>query len=448
MQVSLGIFLAIVAGIIGFVVGGVVVPLLQRRAERRRARQNGPSRLDVLRDVYHQAPYALAVVDRHQDVVLYNSRAAELGIVDDRLLVEPVWLAARATFASGEPTPFDLPAKVVAGRRRIPSVSGRGEMLGGNGDQFVVVFADDDSEQRRMESARRDFVANVSHELKTPVGAMAVLAEALLESKDDPESVEYFGGRVVNEAQRLGKMVSELIELSRLQGAERIRDPEPVDVDDLVAEALQRSASAAEAAGIEFITDAPSGLEVKGDRTLLITALSNLIANAVNYSPEQTPVSITRAISGDTVTLRVTDRGIGIAPEHQARVFERFFRVDKARSRATGGTGLGLAIVKHVAQNHNGAVSLWSRPGTGSTFTLELPAHVEPGGDETGTGSRPATGTGTGQGGRSAHTKTTDRAGTAGSGNRSDRGNRAGHTSNAEPADEAGHVERGEDRVP
>lgn len=380
MQVSLGIFLAIVAGFIGFLVGGFVVPLITRRSERRRAEQAGPSRLDVLRGVYSQAPYALAVVDRHQDVVLYNRRAAELGIVDDRLLVEPVWGAAQSTFCSGSPTTFDLPAKMAPGRRRIPSVSGRGEILEGNGEQFVVVFADDDSEHRRMEAARRDFVANVSHELKTPVGAMAVLAEALLESKDDPDSVEYFGGRVVSEAQRLGRMVSELIELSRLQGAERIRDPEPVDVDDVVAEAVRRSASAAEAAGIELITDAPSGLEVKGDWTLLVTAVANLISNAVNYSPDHTPVSITRGISGDTVTLRVTDRGIGIAPEHQGRVFERFFRVDKARSRATGGTGLGLAIVKHVAQNHNGAVSLWSRPGTGSTFTLELPAHVEPGG--------------------------------------------------------------------
>ena len=339
VQVSLGIALAIIAAVVGFVVGGFVVPRLNARRELRLAEQQGPSRLEVL------------------------------------------WRAAEITFAGGEPSAFDLPAKVITGRRRIPSVSGRSEILGGHLGQFAVVFADDDSEQRRMEAARRDFVANVSHELKTPVGAMAVLAEALLESKDDPESVEYFGGRVVSEAHRLGKMVSELIELSRLQGAERIRDPEPVDVDAVVDEAMRRSASAAEAAGIELITDAPSGLEISGDWTLLVTALTNLISNAVNYSPERTPVSITRALDGDTVMLRVTDRGIGIAPEHQTRVFERFFRVDKARSRATGGTGLGLAIVKHVAQNHNGGVSIWSRPGTGSTFTLELPAHVEPGGE-------------------------------------------------------------------
>lgn len=379
VQVSLVLAIAIAAVVLGFVLGGFVVPALNARHERRMAEQSGPTRLEVLRAVYNQAPYALAVVDCHQDVVLYNRRAADLGIVDDRLLIEPVWLAAQATFTDGQTSTFDLPAKMVTGRRRIPSVSGRSEALAGHTDQFVVVFADDDSEHRRMEAARRDFVANVSHELKTPVGAMAVLAEALVESKDDPESVEYFGGRVVSEAHRLGKMVTELIELSRLQGAERIRDPEPVDVDELIAAAVERSSSVAEAAGIEIITDAPSGLEIRGDRTLLVTAVSNLISNGVNYSPERTPVSITRTATGDTVSLRITDRGIGIAPEHQARVFERFFRVDKARSRATGGTGLGLAIVKHVAQNHNGSVSLWSRVGTGSTFTLELPAHIEPG---------------------------------------------------------------------
>ncbi|MFL0577872.1 sensor histidine kinase [Dietzia sp. 179-F 9C3 NHS] len=379
MQVSLALALAAVTAVVGFVVGGFVVPAMRARRERRMAEQAGPSRLEVLRGVYEQSPFALAVVDRHQDVVLYNRRASDLGIVDDRLLVEPVWNAAEATFTDGDPSAFNLPAKTTVGRRRIPSVSGRSEILTGHEGQFVVVFADDDSEHRRMEAARRDFVANVSHELKTPVGAMAVLAEALVESKDDPDSVEYFGGRVVSETHRLGKMVAELIELSRLQGAERIRDPEPVDVDEVVDEAVRRSGGVAEAAGIEIITDADSGLEVLGDRMLLVTAVTNLISNAVNYSPERTPVSVSRAVDGEMVSIRVTDRGIGIAPEHQARVFERFFRVDKARSRATGGTGLGLAIVKHVAQNHNGVVTLWSRPGTGSTFTLELPAHSESG---------------------------------------------------------------------
>ena len=242
---------------------------------------------------------------------------------------------------------------------------------------FVVLFADDDSEQVRMEATRRDFVANVSHELKTPVGAMSLLAEAIVESADDPESVRHFGDRLVAEATRMGIMVSELIELSRLQGAEKRPDMDVVDVDEVVAAAVDRSRTAAEAANITVAADSPSGLEVVGNSTLLVTALSNLVENAIHYSPPGSRVSISRTLRGGMVSIGVTDRGIGIAKEDQQRVFERFFRVDKARSRQTGGTGLGLAIVKHVAANHNGEITLWSRPGTGSTFTLRIPAHIE-----------------------------------------------------------------------
>ncbi len=177
----------------------------------------------------------------------------------------------------------------------------------------------------------------------------------------------------MHEATRLGTLVTELIALSRLQGAERLPELVPVEVDEVVTEALGRSKLAAESAGIEITTDAPSGLIVDGDRTLLVTALSNLIDNAVAYSSAGSPVSVSRRRSEGFAEIAVTDRGIGIAHEHQQRVFERFFRVDPARSRATGGTGLGLAIVKHVAANHGGEVRLWSRPGTGSTFTLRLP---------------------------------------------------------------------------
>jgi two-component system, OmpR family, sensor histidine kinase SenX3 len=226
----------------------------------------------------------------------------------------------------------------------------------------------------RLEVTRRDFVANVSHELKTPVGAVGLLAEAVLDAADDPVEVHRFASRILKESTRLGALVTELIALSRLTGAERLPELCAVDVDDVVTEALGRTRLTAEAAGIEIIVDPPSGLEVDGDRTLLITALSNLVENAVAYSPRDASVSVSRRRVGDTVEIAVTDRGIGIAPQHQTRVFERFFRVDPARSRATGGTGLGLAIVKHVLANHGGQVRLWSSPGTGSTFTMCLPA--------------------------------------------------------------------------
>jgi two-component system sensor histidine kinase SenX3 len=203
---------------------------------------------------------------------------------------------------------------------------------------------------------------------------MALLAEALLASADDSETVRRFAEKVLVEANRLGDMVAELIELSRLQGAEPLPNVVDVDVDKVVSEAISRHKVAAENTKIAVRTDAPSGLRVLGDETLLTTALANLVSNAIAYSPPGSPVSISRRRRGENVEIAVTDRGIGIALEDQERVFERFFRGDKARSRATGGSGLGLAIVKHVAANHNGTIGVWSKPGTGSTFTLSIPA--------------------------------------------------------------------------
>ena len=171
----------------------------------------------------------------------------------------------------------------------------------------------------------------------------------------------------------MGRLVNELIALSRLQGADPLLDMAVVEIDAVIDETVSRVSTAAENSGITITTDSPSGLLVRGDRSLLITALTNLVDNAINYSPSGTVVSISRVLRDDQVQIAVTDRGIGIAAEHQERVFERFFRVDPARSRATGGTGLGLAIVKHVAANHGGTAALWSHPGTGSTFTLRLP---------------------------------------------------------------------------
>jgi two-component system sensor histidine kinase SenX3 len=241
-----------------------------------------------------------------------------------------------------------------------------------------VIEAVDHSEATRLEAVRRDFVANVSHELKTPVGAIALLTEAVLDAAEDIDEVRRFGNKILHESTRLGTLVTELISLSRLQGAERLPDLNVVDVDAVVREALGRTRLSAESADINVTTDNPSGLLVEGDRTLLVTALSNLLENAVAYSPAHSPVSISRRLVDRMVEIAVTDRGIGIAEEEQHRVFERFYRADKARSRATGGTGLGLAIVKHVAANHGGEVKLWSKPGTGSTFTLRIPAYQVP----------------------------------------------------------------------
>lgn len=377
MNIVQAVLLAVAAAVGGYLVGGVLVPWVRRRFARREAEQSGLTMSQVLDLIVLASHSGIAVVDAFQDVVLFNPRAEELGLVRNRLVDERAWVAANRVLDTGETVEIDLSLRGSGRGRGKIAVRGIARLLSEEDRRFVVLFADDDSEQVRMEATRRDFVANVSHELKTPVGAMGLLAEALLESADDPESVRHFGERVLTESKRLGNMVGELIALSRLQGAEKLPDLDVVDVDEVVEEAMRRSRVTAEAAGIEVTADRPSGLEVLGDRTLLITALSNLVENAIAYSPKGSPVSVSRTRRGDEVAIAVTDRGIGIAKEDQERVFERFFRVDKARARATGGTGLGLAIAKHVAANHNGSITLWSKPGTGSTFTLFIPGHQE-----------------------------------------------------------------------
>ena len=385
MTVFSALLLAGVLSLLALAAGVAVGARLSPRAVQRRQRVStewtGITIGQMLECIVALMPVGAAVVDVHRDVVYLNDRAKELGLVRDRQLDDQAWEAAQQAL-TGVDVEFDLqPAKRAAGRSGL-SVHGQARLLSEEDRRFAVVFAHDQSDYARMEATRRDFVANVSHELKTPVGAMALLAEALLASADDSETVRRFAEKVLVEANRLGDMVAELIELSRLQGAEPLPDVIEVDVDRVVSEAISRHKVAADNANIEVRTDAPSGLRVLGDETLLITALANLVSNAIAYSPPGSPVTISRRRRGENVEIAVTDRGIGIALEDQERVFERFFRGDKARSRATGGSGLGLAIVKHVAANHNGTIGVWSKPGTGSTFTLSIPAAMPSDRDE------------------------------------------------------------------
>ncbi|MCP2627024.1 two-component system sensor histidine kinase SenX3 [Mycolicibacterium smegmatis] len=365
--------------IAGVAVGVTVVPRIVARRQRRAADAAGMTVSQMLQHITSLSPMGVAVVDTFNDVVYSNDRAVELNVVRDRILDDRAWQAAQRVFETGQDVEVDLsPLKVANPGRSGISVRGKVRLLTDDDRRFAVVYIDDQSEHARMEATRRDFVANVSHELKTPVGAMSVLAEALLASADDPDTVRRFAEKMVAESHRLADMIGELIELSRLQGAERLPDLDAVDVDSIVSEAVSRHKVAADNSQISITTDAPTGYRVLGDEGLLVTAIANLVSNAIAYSPNGTDVSISRRKRGGNIEIAVTDRGIGIAKDDQERVFERFFRVDKARSRATGGTGLGLAIVKHVAANHNGSIRLWSQPGTGSTFTLSIPEYPDP----------------------------------------------------------------------
>lgn len=240
-------------------------------------------------------------------------------------------------------------------------------------EEYILLLADDRTELTRTEEVRNDFVANVSHELKTPVGAISLLAEALESSADDEEAVRRFAKRMQKESARLAALVQDIIELSRLQGANVAQQGRAVDINTVVSEAVDRSLLPAESKNIRLVVGAHTDARVYGDQDLLVTALRNLIDNAIRYSPENTMVGIGVRTKDGLVAVSVTDQGEGLSPEDQERVFERFYRVDSARSRHTGGTGLGLSIVKHVISNHGGEVSLWSQPGRGSTFTIRLP---------------------------------------------------------------------------
>lgn len=244
--------------------------------------------------------------------------------------------------------------------------------------QLVLALVEDRTRERRVESIRRDFVANVSHELKTPVGAIKLLSDAVIDAADDPEAVQRFAGRMHTESDRLARLVQQIIELSRLQGDDPLVEPVAVDVDGIVARAIDESSTDAQARSIEVAQQGARGLALLGNREQVAVALGNLVANAVAYSPEGSTVVVSATAHETTVDLAVTDQGIGIPSGEIERIFERFYRVDPARHRSTGGTGLGLSIVKHVAASHGGEVRVWSVEGQGSTFTLTLPRKPGP----------------------------------------------------------------------
>jgi two-component system sensor histidine kinase SenX3 len=330
-----------------------------------------------------------AVVLDHADNVLMASEAARtFGLVKDgQLMVGELLALVRQVRRDGQTREgeVDLSGSTFGGRRT--SFAVRVAPLGSDG--LILLLAEDQTESRRVEEVRRDFVANISHELKTPVGALALLAETMEEAADDPEAVRRFAGRMRQEASRLTYLVQDLITLSRIQAAEPMPDPIAVDLSAVVAEAVDRVRMKASARGIELAAVCEERLAVLGDEDLLVTALRNLLENAIAYSPDRTRVMISAARDARSAQISVADQGIGIPERDLERIFERFYRVDPARSRATGGTGLGLAIVKHVVAAHGGKVTVWSREGVGSTFTVRLPVLSKP----PTAGGTPATGT-------------------------------------------------------
>jgi two-component system sensor histidine kinase SenX3 len=239
----------------------------------------------------------------------------------------------------------------------------------------VLALVEDRTRERRVEAVRRDFVANVSHELKTPVGAIRLLAEAVHDAAEDPEAIKRFSNRMLTESDRLSRLVQQVIELSRLQGDEPLEQPMPVELDEVIKVAVDTSAIDADSKRISIVTGGTPQLQVFGSEEQVTAAVANLVANAVSYSDCDATVLVSTKADDDMVEISVVDQGIGIPTQEIDRIFERFYRVDPARHRSTGGTGLGLSIVKHVAATHGGEVRVWSVEGQGSTFTLTLPRY-------------------------------------------------------------------------
>jgi two-component system sensor histidine kinase SenX3 len=316
-------------------------------------------------------PTAAVLLDSDDIVRLANRAALQMGVVRGNELVVPALLQlVRAARRSGQPQTAEITIDAIDFPRRVVSVGARAQVLDA---AEVALVVDDITEAKRVESVRRDFVVNVGHEIKTPVGALQLLAEAAMDAHDDPDAVQRFVSRMQLEAQRLARLVQELLDLSRLQGGEPLPAANEVSVDAVIDEALDRARMVAEVKNIAIVRGGDHGLRVHGDEGQLVIAVTNLVQNAVAYSGEGTRVAIGVHLRDDVVEIAVTDEGIGIAEEEQERIFERFYRVDPARSRETGGTGLGLSIVKHTIGNHGGEVTVWSQPGSGSTFTIRLP---------------------------------------------------------------------------
>lgn len=315
---------------------------------------------------------AAIVVDPSGNVLAANQRAAGFGMVrQGRLDGERfIDLAARARATDGI---VEEEVGVFRGRlgEQTLDLSVRATRIGA---RFVLLIAADQGEANRVDQSRRDFIANISHELKTPIGAVGLLAEALQLASDDPKQVTKFAKQLVKEAARLGALTGDIIELSRLQSIGQIAEPAPVDMDRTVQQAIDRNRVAADDKDIALVTGKRTAAVVMGDQKLLVTAINNLIANAIAYSPEHTRVGIGLRLDDGIVEVSVADQGVGIPEADRDRVFERFYRVDGARARATGGTGLGLAIVKHIVQSHGGEVRVWSQPRRGSTFTIRIPS--------------------------------------------------------------------------
>lgn len=357
---------------LGLILGAALTAtvFLARAASRRRAAEMRPELPEIATSILHEMDTFAVILDASLSPVYANPVAQQDPRISGDELSTPEFLRhARLVMSSGvpytrHPDPDD-PTNTV--RVHIVRVQPR----------FIVVLADDLGEEQRVNAMRRDFIANVSHELKTPIAAIGLLAEAVKEASDQPDLVRDFAKSLVKESRRLGELSRDVIRLSEAQSTLMPEDREPVRLAALVRDEVEAHREYAGGRGVEiaFTDPDPEDAEatIIGKPAALGVAVANLLSNAIKYSPEGGRVGVGTSCSGREFTITVTDQGPGIDAEHLPRIFERFYRVDDSRSREGGGTGLGLAITRHTVRAHGGEVTVWSQPGQGSTFTIALP---------------------------------------------------------------------------
>ena len=370
MNVGLVIVVAIIMGAIA---GGAIVVMITRATrDSDAALQAAAWELPAgVAELLESIEFPAIIVDTSIKVVAASPAAVQFGLVSqERLAVAELVALVEDLRRSPEPMTRELEIPRGPYGEATSSIEARASQFG---VRYTLLLVADRTEFRRLEEVRRDFVANISHELKTPIGAISLLAEALTEAADDPDMVRHFADRLSNESARLASITREIIDLSRLQAEGALAKFSSVKIDDVLRQSVDANRVLSSAKNIDIVIGGDEGATVRGDHDRLVIAVNNLLSNAVQYSPENSRVGVGVSSLTDRIEIVITDQGPGMTIEESERVFERFYRTDQARSRSTGGTGLGLAIVKHIINNHGGDIKVWSKPGQGSTFTIRLP---------------------------------------------------------------------------
>ena len=368
MEILLGLLIGVILG------GTIVYSLISAKSKPEQQNPSSNSSRNLLLKLIQSLPDIVIWVDGDNKIKYASEVALSLNIArEDKIQIDALETIILMARKIDEPLIRKVKAKRPLGISKLNLDTWVMRLERGE----VLLWAQNNSIVGRVETVRRDFVANISHELKTPVGALSLLAEAIEEAGKDSESVQKFAKRIGPETKRLTNVIQDIIDLSQVQSDDPLATANPVEVSRIINDSVDAIQLLADLHSVEIVQVSEPDVKIVGDEYQLVMAIRNLLTNAITFSPVNSRITVGAKLKGRVVEITVSDQGMGISLENQSRIFERFYRVDPARSRSTGGTGLGLAIVKHVCENHGGEVSVWSVQGQGSTFTMKFPQMEE-----------------------------------------------------------------------